>query len=64
VMYRDFGLIGRYARRFGTPASHEELGLPALPADVRLCRFAGGASGELPDHSWTNACNHIFGPGE
>lgn len=64
VLYRDFGLIGRYATRFGTPVSHAELGLPALPADVRLCRFSPDASEALPDHSWTNACNHIFGPRE
>jgi hypothetical protein len=62
VLYRDFGLIGRYAARFGCPAPPERFGLPPLPSDVRLCTFAGDCSGvePLPDHSWANACSQIF----
>ena len=65
VLYRDFGLIGRYASRFGCPLAPERLGLPALPDGVRLCSFAHApAPVALPDHSWANACDHIFGTGE
>jgi len=64
VLYRDFGLIGRYAALFGCRVSPTQLGLPALPAGVRLCAFDNRPSpAALPDHSWNNACDHIFGPG-
>jgi hypothetical protein len=65
VLYRDFGLIGRYAARYGCPVPPERLGLPALPDGVRLCSFSHDAErAALPNHSWANACDHIFGPGE
>jgi hypothetical protein len=65
VLYRDFGLIGRYAARYGCPVPPERLGLPALPDGVRLCSFSHDAArAALPNHSWANACDHIFGPGE
>jgi hypothetical protein len=62
VLYRDFGLIGRYAGRFGCPATPAQLGLPLLPDGVRLCAFCRGVAGEPPlDHSWDSACDRIFG---
>jgi hypothetical protein len=65
VLFRNYGLIGRYATRWGCPVSPASVGLPALPDDVQLCAFSRSASAAhgLPDHSWTNACDHIFGPG-
>jgi hypothetical protein len=63
VLHRDFGLIGRYAARFGSPVSPERFGLPPLPAGLCLRVFDGRRSDAepLPDHSWANACNRIFG---
>jgi hypothetical protein len=63
VLYRDFGLIGRYATRFGSATSAADLRVPPLPRGVQLCVFARGAKSAepFPDHSWDNACNRIFG---
>jgi hypothetical protein len=62
VLYRNYGLIGRYATRRGRPVSPLDFGLPALPGGVDLCAFARGSSADpLPDHSWRNACDEIFG---
>lgn len=62
VLYRNFGLIGRYASRWGCAVSPAELGLPALPDGVALCAFSREALAQpLPDHSWTYACDQIFG---
>jgi hypothetical protein len=63
VLYRDFGLIGRYAARFGSTASASQLRVPPLPRGVHLRVFARGAKAAepFPDHSWDHACDRIFG---
>ena len=60
VLFRDVGLIGRYARRHAAPV--ERAGLPRLPGGVELRTFAdrSGPVVPLPDHSWEHACRIVF----
>ena len=65
VLFRDVGLIGRFARRYGLPAedaSGGPAGAVCLPPGVQLRRFGDRASPDapLPEHSWENACRTIF----
>lgn len=65
VLFNAYGLIGRYAQRYGTT---EAAGGPGvinnvpLPDGVLMRFFPRGGSGlePLPDHSWDNACGAIF----
>jgi len=65
VLFRDVGLIGRFARRYGSPAENapcERAGAAGLPPEVHLRRFGDGKllDARLPGHSWDNACRIIF----
>lgn len=60
VLFRDFGLIGRYVRRHAAPVN--PAGLPMLPSGVELRTFGdrAGAVAPLPEHSWDHACRIVF----
>lgn len=65
ILFSDYGLIGRYARRHGSlrrSASSAPIDLSSLPKGIEA-RFFDDMSGDaqsLPDHSWENACRAIF----
>lgn len=64
VLFVDYGLIGRYGKRFGKESAggDETPPLAELPDGVEVRYFPAtrSASDALPDHSWENACNSIF----
>jgi hypothetical protein len=65
VLFRNVGLIGRFARRYGSPTENflgGSAGDGCLPPGVQLRQFGDRASPDapLPDHSWDNACRIIF----
>lgn len=65
VLFRDVGLIGRFARRYGSAADNAPggpTGAVSLPPGVQLRRFGDRTPADEPlaEHSWDNACRIIF----
>lgn len=65
VLFADYGLIGRYAKRYGSTqisASSGAVDISKLPEGIEVRFFGQGSSApaSLPDHSWENACRAIF----
>ena len=66
VLFRDVGLIGRFARRYGSPAEDAPggpSGAVCLPPGIQLRHFGNRSPSDAPlaEHSWDNACRIIFG---
>jgi hypothetical protein len=65
VVFKDRGLISRYARRYGREPQQQDRCAPliaAIPSDLTARTFEGVTGRPpLPDHSWANAVQLIYG---
>ena len=65
VVFKDRGLISRYARKYGRePQQHDQCAplIAAIPSYLTTRTFEGVTGRPpLPDHSWANAVQLIYG---